>query len=217
MTALIHPTGPASAVPLLCPQCGAEFHPRRKNQMYCQPTCAKAATRNNNRGPRTTAESPDAKRIHEARQGRCKSLSHAFYETAPAYRAEFLERLITEARGVAELRRLVTTRQLLKCWTRDEGTGRLHIAHVLDHYCQEVYGKRSFEVLAPETARPSASMLAFPAEYYGPDAPPLYEEGSLKRRPCPWSSRKATANRPSTTIKGELRDHLQGENIIMAA
>lgn len=185
--------------------------------MYCQKTCAKAATRNNNRGPRTTAESPDAKRIQEARQGRCKSLSHAFYETAPAYRAEFLERLITEARGMAELRRLVTTRQLLKCWTRDEGAGRLHIAHVLDHYCQEVYGQRSFEVLAPENARPSASILAFPAEYYGPDAPPLYEDGSLKERPCPWFSGKPTANRPSTTIKRELRDHLQGANIIMAA
>jgi hypothetical protein len=160
--------------------------------MYCQKTCAKAATRNANRGPRTITESWDAKRIQEVRQGRCKGLSHAFYETPPAYRAEFLERLIEEACGSVELRRLVTTRQLLKCWTRDEGTGRLHIAHVLDHYCKEVYGQRSYEVANPANRLPSAIMLAFPAEYYGPDAPLLYEDGSLKRRPCPWSSRAAS-------------------------
>ena len=160
--------------------------------MYCNSQCAKAATRNASRGPRTITESWDAKRIHEARQGRCRGLSHALYETPPAYRAEFLERLISEAREGAELRRLVTTRQLLKCWTRDEGTGRLHIVHVLDHYCQEVYGQRSYEVLNPANSLPSAIMLAFPAEYYGPDAPPLYEDGSLKRRPCPWSNRAAS-------------------------
>lgn len=193
MTSLIHPTGPASAVPSLCPQCGSEFHPRRKNQMYCKKTCAKAATRNASRGPRTITESWDAKRVQEARQGRCKGLSHAFYETPPAYRAEFLERLISEVREGAELRRLVTTRQLLKCWNRDEGTGRLHIAHVLDHYCQVVYGQRSYEVANPANRLPSAIMLAFPAEYYGPDAPPLYEDGSMKRRPCPWSNRKASS------------------------
>lgn len=160
--------------------------------MYCNRQCAKAATRNTSRAPRTITESWDAKRVQEARQGRCKGLSHAFYETPPAYRAEFLERLISEAREGAELRRLVTTRQLLKCWDRVEGTGRLHIAHILDHYCQEVYEQRSYEVLNPANSLPSAIMLAFPAEYYGPDAAPLYEDGSLKQRPCPWSTRAAS-------------------------
>ena len=155
MTALIHPTGSASAVPLPCPQCGSEFHPKRKNQKYCSEKCAKAATRNASRGPRTITESPEAKRIQEARQGRCKGLSHAFYATPPAYRAEFLERLVSDARGVEELRRLVTIRQLLKSWDRDEGTGRLHIAHILDHYCQEVYGLRSYQVLNPENCCPT--------------------------------------------------------------
>ena len=109
-----------------------------------------------------------------------------------------MERLIAEVRGNAELRRLVTNREMLRSWTRlrgnqdagDAGTGRLHIAHVLDHYCREIYGMRSYEVVAPETVLTSPRDLAFPAAYFGPDAPPIYEDGSLKRRPCPWTTRK---------------------------
>ncbi|UWQ15666.1 hypothetical protein K3556_07280 [Aliiroseovarius sp. M344] len=194
MTAVIHPPGSPEAVSLPCPHCGTEFHPKRTNQMYCNRQCAKTATRNTNRGPRKSKESSDAKRVQEVRQGRCKGLSHAFYETPPVYRSEFVERLIGEARGVAELRRLVTTRQLLKCWDRDDGTGRLHIAHVLDHYCQEVYRQRSYEVLNPANNLPSAIKLVFPAEYYGPDAPSLYEDGRLKRRPSPWRKPKRAAS-----------------------
>lgn len=173
-----------------CPKCCQPFTPRRRGQRYCSKPCAKAATRNATRGPRLIADSPEARRIHEHRKGRVRGLSDALYEAPPAYRAEFVERLIAEARGNAELRRLVTNREMLRSWARDDGTGRLRIAHVLDHFCREVYGLRAFEVMNPETVLPSSDDLAFPAEYFGPDAPPIYEDGSLKRRPDPWAARK---------------------------
>jgi hypothetical protein len=135
-------------------------------------------------------------------------LSHALYETPPAYRAEFLQRLILEARGNAELRRLVTVRALLRSWGRNEGTGRLHIAHVLDHFCREVYGLRSFKVVDPNYVIPTEEALAFPAEYFGPDAPPVYEDGSLKRRPCPWATRNVQS--APHHYSGEHEGHLSG-------
>lgn len=182
----------------ICPQCLLPFAPRRKDQRYCGRPCQKAATNNAARGPRLIAYSPEARRVQEHRKGRLKGLSDALYETPPAYRAAFLERLIGEARGNAELRCLMTNREILRSWARlrgnrdagGAGTGRLHIAHVLDHYCREVYALRSYEVVDPATVLPSSDDLAFPAEYFGPDAPPIYEDGSLKKRPCPWAARK---------------------------
>lgn len=173
-----------------CPRCSQSFTPKRSDAAYCSRPCQKAATNNAARGPRLIAESPEARRAHENRKGRIKGLSDALYETPPAYRADFMQRLITEARGNAELRCLVTNRKMLRSWARDEGTGRLHIAHVLDHYCREVYERRSCEVLNPEAELPSTNVLAFPAEYFGPDSPPIYEDGSLKKRPCPWTAWK---------------------------
>lgn len=180
------PAATASRQEAICPGCRQHFPPARRNQRYCNPKCQKNATRS----PRRIADSREARRTLETRRGRIRGLSDAFYLTPPAYRAEFLERLIAEARGHAELRRLVTERALLRSWNRDEGTGRLHIAHVLDHYCLEVHGQRSFVVLDPATVPASAEDLAFPAEYFGPDAAPVYEDGTLKHRPCPWGTRR---------------------------
>lgn len=184
---IIVPVPPEAAT--CCPMCLKPFTAARSNQRYCRKQCAKAATRNATRGPRKVTESPSAARTHEARTGRIRGLSHALYETPPAYRSAFLQRLIVEARGNAELRNLVTVPDLLRSWDRDDGTGRLHIAHVLDHFCREVYGLRSFEVLNLDTDLRPVDDLAFPAEYYGPDAPPVYEDGALKERPCPWMKR----------------------------
>lgn len=181
-----------------CPRCATEFAPKRRDAVYCSRQCQKAATNNAARGPRRIADSAEARRIHENRKGRVKALSDSLYETPPAYRADFMQRLIAEARGNAELRCLVTNREMLRSWARlrgnrdagGAGTGRLHIAHVLDHYCREVYGQRSYEVVNPETVLPSSDELAFPAEYFGPDAPPIYGDGILKERPCPWTEWK---------------------------
>jgi hypothetical protein len=196
-------TAPNSGDGILCANCATAFTPRRKDQKYCGKPCAKAATRNSTRSPRRVSESAEAARTHETRKGRIGGLSHALYETPPAYRSAFLQRLIVKGRGNAELRRLVTVRALLRSWIRDAGTGRLHIAHVLDHFCQEVYGLRSFEVLDPGTTLPPVDALAFPAEYFGPDASPVYEDGALKERPCPWSNR--AADRPPVITKPDAR------------
>lgn len=186
----------------VCSVCATPFTRTRKDKRYCSKKCARVASRNAKRGPRLIADSAAAKRIHESRKGRVRGLSDALYETPPTYRAEYLQRLIAMARRNAELRRLVTNREMLRSWMRDEGTGRLHIAHVLDHYCREVYGQRSFEVVNPATELPGSDELVFPAEYFGPDAPPIYKDGGLNVRPCPWKARKAeTAKSPSTTIK----------------
>lgn len=187
ITATLNPSaGPQSR----CPKCAEAFQPKRRDQRYCSRTCQKASTNNVARGPRTIAASWEARRRHEVRTGRVRCLSHALYETPPAYRAEFLQRLIAEARRNAELRRLVTERDMLRSWHRlrgegfdgRQGTGRLHIAHVLDHFCRSVYALPSFEVLDPKTEIPAEDALAFPAEYFGPDAPPIYEDGALRRR-----------------------------------
>jgi hypothetical protein len=115
----------AAAVPT-CLKCGQGFERKRKDQTYCSRRCAKAASRHTSRGPRTVTESPTERRRQEDRTGRIKGLSHALYETPPRYRAEFLERLIAEARGNVELRRLITQREFLSAWWRLESTGRLH-------------------------------------------------------------------------------------------
>lgn len=190
-------------VALCCPRCQAPFLPKRKDQKYCGNPCAKAASRNVTRGPRKVADSAEAARIHESRKGRVGRLSHALFETPPAYRSAFLQRLIVEGRGNAELRRLVTVRALLRSWVRDEGTGRLHIAHVLDHFCQEVYGLRSFEVLNPNVVLPPVDALAFPAEYFGPDTPPVYGDGALKERPS--AARPLVGDRPTTATTPDAR------------
>lgn len=173
----------------VCPKCLCTFTQKRKNQRYCSRPCQKSATNNAARGSRTIAESPAARRTRERRKARVKGLSDALYETPPRYRAEYLQRLIAMARRNSELRRLVTKREMLRSWVRDEGTGRLHIAHVLDHYCREVYARRSYEVMNPQTVLAHPDEFIFPAEYFGPDAPPVYEDGCLKQRPCPWSNR----------------------------
>ncbi|RAZ82374.1 hypothetical protein [Cereibacter johrii] len=212
-------TRPDEADPL-CPSCGSPFSPRRRDQRYCAKPCAKAASRNATRGSRAHGESAAARHRHEARKGRLRGLAHAFHETPPAYRAEFLVRLIAEGRKLAELRDLVTLRCLLRSWSCDEGTGRLNIAHVLDHFCREVYGLRSFEVLDPARVLPPEAELAFPATYFGPDAPSIYEDGSLRRgfgvttARQAWSvpvayviERKSTNVYDWRTIGRAMRDH----------
>lgn len=181
-----------------CPRCQFAFVPSRSNQKYCSRPCQKAATLHTARGPRTKADSAEERRRQEGRKNRLRGLSAAFFGTSPAYRAEFMEKLIAEGRGNRELRQWMIKREFLVSWFRYEGTGWLHIANCLDHYSLEVYGIRSFAILDPATELPPAADLAFPAKYFGPDAPSIYEDGGLKKRPCPWSAdRKATVLQPS--------------------
>lgn len=182
----------------VCPHCGEEFTRRRKDQRFCQRACQKAATNNAARGSRTVSDSADERRRQSHRSQRLKSLTDAFYGTMPIYRAAFMVALIAEARGNSEMRKWLTLRGLLRCWEYHRGTGRLHIVHCLDHFCREVYGQRLFQVLDPKTPLPAEEEVAFPSACFGPDGDFIYEDGSLKRRPCPWASRpKAQPLRPT--------------------
>jgi hypothetical protein len=189
------------ATDAVCPKCAVTFSPRRKDQRYCGKPCAKAATRNATRGPRTVTESAHEARRQEERTGRMLSLSNSFFETHPRYRAAFTVDLIAEARRKAELRGWLTRKEALRPWQHHQGTGRLHIAQCLDDFCQEVYRMRSFEVLDPETTLPPEAEVAFPALYYGPGQTPIYESGDLERRPCSWANRDR--NRPARNSKPE--------------
>jgi len=193
---------------IACPRCGTVFAPKRANQQYCRAACSKAATRNAKRGSQKIEDSPEARRRQEERTGRMSRLSHAFYETPSAYRSAFIVRLIEQGRAERELRGLLSKRERVSSWARDHGTGRLHIAHVLDHFCQEVYRARSWDVLNPRTVLPGQDGVAFPSHYFGPDAEPIYEDGCLVLRPCPWAEHRR--NRPSSFIKGSRKDRSGG-------
>jgi hypothetical protein len=184
-----------------CPKCMTDFVRARSNQKYCSRLCAKAATRNATRGPRTVAERAEEARRQELRAGRMLSLANSFYETHVRFRAAFLVDLITEARGNAELREWLTRRDAVTPWRYRNGTGRLHIAQCLDDFCKGVYRKRSFEMLNPSNPLPSEAEVAFPATYFGPGETPIYESGDLERRPCPRAVRHR--NRPARISKPE--------------
>lgn len=190
-----------STIQISCPKCDAAFIRARSNQKYCSNRCAKAATRNATRGPRTVAESSHEARRQEQRAGCMLSLSNSFFETHPRFRAAYMVELIAEARGKAELRGWLTRKEAMRPWQHHQGTGRLHIAQCLDDFCHDIYRMRSFKVLDPATALPSEAEVAFPAMYFGPGETPIYESGDLERRPCPWASRDR--NRPAYISKTE--------------
>lgn len=209
MTHKTAPAGASSADLRCCPSCGRTFHPRRKDMRYCQKSCARSATRNATQNSRTLEHSPNAKRRSEERTERILNLTRAYYDTPPAWRAAFLEALIEEARQKSELAIALTKRAALHPWRPyrcpEGGVMRRHIAAELDHYCQEVRGARSFDVLNPERPLVAPEHLCFPAVYFGPDAPPIYEDGSLQQRPCPWEEWKRCRRRQKSLhpFKGE--------------
>lgn len=181
-----------------CPVCSTEFTPARSNQKNCSRACQKKATHNTARAakdaPPVVNEVPRKKswnfrRVDGLNNGRMASLRDAFHTTLPKYRAEFMVKLIDEGRRVQRLRACLTLAPLVHSYGREGGSGRLHIANLLNDFCKEVYGMRSFEVLDPATVLPSHDDLAFPALFDGADEPAVYEDGSLIQRPCSWATR----------------------------
>lgn len=190
-----------SAMHSPCPHCRAVFVPARSNQTYCATACQKAATHNSTRGPRNVTDSPEERRRQSDRLKRLQGLSDGFFTTLPMYRPEFMQALIALARRTKELRVWLTKRDALGCRRHHQGTGRLHIAFCLDHYCQQVYGQRSFVMLDPKLELPRDEDMAFPCEYFDPYRAPTFGSGDLQERPCPWSNRAkivATRSAPMT-------------------
>jgi hypothetical protein len=177
-----------------CPVCSTEFTPARSNQKNCSRDCQKNSSRAAKAALPVVNEVPRKKswnfrRVDGLNNGRMASLRDAFHTTLPKYRAEFMVKLIDEGRRVQRLRACLTLAPLVQSYGREGGSGRLHIANLLNDFCKEVYGMRSYEVLDPATVLPSHEDLAFPALFYGPDEPAIYEDGSLNLRPCPWATR----------------------------
>lgn len=165
-----------------CPICSVEFEQKRGNQKYCNPKCAKNATR----GPRTVKECPSQRRYQETYEGSYSDLGVNFYDTPPQFRVEFMERLIREGRRLAAVRRILTRKAVF--WSYGD-RGMLPIQQVFHHYCKEVYGMTVREIL--DKTNPLPTDPIYPCEYYGPDKEPIYSDGTyLKRSEQPFVARR---------------------------
>lgn len=192
----------ALSLQVACPKCQVPFVPARSNQTYCSKACQKNAAR----APRTVATSAEERRRQELRFGRLRGLSDSFFETHPRYRSAFMIDLIEEARNNAELRGWLTRREQLRRWDHHSGTGRLHIAHCLDHFCSETFGMRSFQVLSREFELPAEEQTVFAALYFGPTGLSIYEDGSLHRRPFPVQPKRSQSRPNSGVLKPSKYD-----------
>lgn len=180
----------ATSLEVACPKCAVPFVPARSNQTYCSKACQKNATR----APRTVAASNEERRRQECRSGRLQGLSDTFFETPPKYRTAFMLALINEGRRKSELRAWLIQRELLCHWVHHEGSGRLHIVQCLDHFCREVFGQRSFEVLQRTWRLRKGQKPVFPAIYFGPTEPSIYTDGLPRSRPFAKFCREAAPN-----------------------
>lgn len=157
-----------------CPACHEVFERKRANQKYCGRKCQRNAAA---KGKRTVAASKTQRRICETDKEVYGSLTISFYETPPKYRAEFMERLISEGRRLAKVQRILKKR--VPFWHYSY-RGMLPIQQVFYHYCQEVYGMKVSAVLNRNTVLPSDP--CYPCEYLGPDGGAVYSDGTLNKR-----------------------------------
>lgn len=173
-----------------CPVCGTEFPAKRSNQKYCNPKCAKNATR----GSRTVDKSPAQRQYYEAYGGSYSELSQNFYDTPPQFRVDYMERLLQEGR------RLVAVRRILARSVSFQGRGNLPIQQIFHHYCREIYGMTVSEIL--NKANPLPTDPVYPFEYYGPFTPSLYTDGTyLKRSEQPFVARRGKISEKLSTGK----------------
>lgn len=147
---------------LTCPQCNAEFSPKRSNQRYCGVVCQKAKTRNTARGSRT-AENARRNRDHYQRAA---WLCYDLNRMAPNDRVSFMGDLILAARDHdAKLRNILTDPALLGA-SRDADIGKLfpdshnvevrNLAKVANAYCRARWGLGVKAVMAGHPVPPDA-------------------------------------------------------------
>ena len=152
---------------------------------------------NASRGPRTVKECPSQRRYQETFDGSYSDLGINFYETPPAFRVEFMERLIREGRRLVSVKRILTRKAVF--WSYGD-RGMLPIQQVFHHYCKEVYGMTVKEIL--DKANPLPSDTYYPCEYYGPDKEPTYSDGTyLKRSEQPFVASKKEIGKKLSTGK----------------
>lgn len=147
----------ASSFQSTCPRCGDAFVRHRPNKTYCTPKCAKAATRNASRGPRTVAESVDLRARARAHNARARELAEWLYTAPVGQRLGIMADLIAAAlEGDAMLRNIFTDPRLLFAspitdrrlfFRRAPGSYRT-IAQAADAYCRKFWGQGVREVIS---------------------------------------------------------------------
>lgn len=140
----------ASSFNANCPRCGEAFDRQRPNKTYCTPKCAKAATRNASRGPRTVVESVNLRARARAHNARARELAAWLYTAPVGQRLGIMSDLIEAARGEdAMLRNILTDPRLLFAspitdsrlfYRRAPGSYRT-IAQAADAYCRKFLGQ----------------------------------------------------------------------------
>lgn len=152
-----------STLEISCPKCEGPFIRARSNQKYCSNRCAKAATRNAARGPRTVADSPELRLRSRRHYGRAMDLAETLYGAPVGERLGIMADLIQAARDHdAELRNILTDPRLLSASPREE----LHlffrrspqsyrtIAQAANAYCQKFWGQGVKAVVADRCPEP---------------------------------------------------------------
>jgi hypothetical protein len=152
------------AVQISCPKCDAPFARKRSNQKYCSGQCAKAATRNAARGPRTVAASPEMRLRSRRHYSRAMDLAETLYGAPVGERLGIMADIIRAARGHdTELRNILTDPRLLSASPKEElgfffrrsPQSYRTIAQAANCYCQKFWGKGAQAVVADRCPEPS--------------------------------------------------------------
>lgn len=191
-------TRPALKAETTCPHCATRFLPKRSDQLYCQRTCAKAATRNNQRGDRTSENTQRTYRHYET----AVELSHKLNRTNPKERAIYI---LTRLKAATDQRdptflNLITDPKLLSATPRS-GLGlskidrryfdRRNIAKLANDLCWDALGMSVKSMLKDRPTQDEWDWLIDRAH-------------NLPDRPyCPSAYYIETQDEP---LAGELRD-----------
>ena len=169
---------------VVCPHCGTEFEPKRRDQKYCSANCRKRSHQKKDReaNPRTSFHSPDVRRTNLEQIDRMMILTEDFYTTKPDQRISFLREIVERAReGEKTLRAILANRYFLgatfgetprlyfrKCWAYP------NVTKEANRYCRNTWGASVIDVVMnrvpePETDRNDDDGAVAPE--VGPPAP----------------------------------------------
>lgn len=150
---------PATLDPRLCPTCGKDFTPRRKDARFCRPLCQQKSSR----GPRTTKESHAERTRNRTHYNRAREMTYEFWGLPRNRQLGYMQELIASARdGNSKLRAIVTDKAILCGSGKMAPKGRLTIAQAADRYCQHFWGHGVKAVVYGEAPEPATGELEGP-------------------------------------------------------
>lgn len=153
----------------LCPRCGAAFKPR-SNKTYCTNKCAKAATRNQSRGPRS--RSRDERYRNYRAFDLLGRLNERYYGTPPGERLGLLKNWLDAARfGQTSLGCVLANPEFFA--PKDEDKRRVcfrrnrcypPVSFLADHYCRTLLGCRVWEWVNGNAKEPRTGEVKAPVD-----------------------------------------------------